>query len=131
MLCGQNLLYARCFRQDSAHHVCGCPLCGNPQPSQRSEAVPLVSQDSIRCIVTMLTDDSGGEDGDGGGESLFLDLSRSAGGNEVWGPLRLRTHPHIHSRNEDLFLAVKGRHPSHRINYPNSRIQIHVAHSLL
>ena len=36
-------------------------------------------RDTIRCIVTMLTDDSGGAnaDGDGEGESLFEELKRT------------------------------------------------------
>lgn len=36
-------------------------------------------RDTIRCIVTMLTDDSAGceADGEGAGESLFEELKRS------------------------------------------------------
>lgn len=47
-------------------------------------------QDTIRCIVTMLTDDSAGDVP--GGESLFQELDRPDHGPEVCGTHR---SPHL------------------------------------
>lgn len=70
-------------------------------------------RDTIRCIVTMLTDDSAGANPDAEGESLFEELKRTVA-DEVHGPSNLMPHflCMIHKLLTSIHTPVLSRHQS-------------------